>query len=52
VLDLPCLTEAVERVDIVFHLAANADVRSGLEHRHRDVEQNTLTTFNNISAEI
>ena len=28
--------------DIVFHLAANADVRFGLEHPFRDLHQNTL----------
>ena len=33
-------------VDIVFHLAANADVRFGTNHPKKDLEQNTLVTFN------
>jgi UDP-glucose 4-epimerase len=34
----------------VFHLAANADVRHGLEHPRRDVEQNLLATHNVLEA--
>ena len=34
----------------VFHLAANADVRFGLEHPRRDLEQNTVATFNILEA--
>jgi UDP-glucose 4-epimerase len=49
-LDLAALTDAVEGCDTVFHLAANADVRFGLEHPKRDVEQNTLATFNVLEA--
>jgi len=49
-LDLTALTEAVAGCDTVFHLAANADVRFGLEHPKRDVEQNTLATFNVLEA--
>src|SRR5580704_16643148 len=30
-LDLPALTQAMKGCDIVFHLAANADVRFGLD---------------------
>jgi UDP-glucose 4-epimerase len=36
--------------DIVFHLAANADVRFGLEHPRKDLEQNTVATFNVLEA--
>jgi UDP-glucose 4-epimerase len=32
--------------DAVFHLAANADIRGGLTHPRKDLEQNTLVTFN------
>lgn len=39
-----------KNVDIVFHLAANADVRFGLEHPRRDLEQNTIVTFNVLEA--
>ena len=36
--------------DIVFHLAANADVRFGTEHPRKDLEQNTIATFNVLEA--
>src|SRR5262249_44714748 len=36
--------------DRVFHLAANADVRFGLKHPSRDLEQNTIATFNVLEA--
>lgn len=49
-LDLPRLTTTVAGSDVVFHLAANADVRHGTEHPRRDLEQNTLATFNVLEA--
>ena len=49
-LDLPALTKAVAGCDTVFHLAANADVRFGLEHPSRDLQQNTVATFNVLEA--
>jgi UDP-glucose 4-epimerase len=49
-LDLPALTAAMRGADFVFHLAANADVRFGLEHPRKDLEQNTLATFNVLEA--
>ena len=49
-LDSDKLIAAVEGVDTVFHLAANADVRFGLEHPRRDLEQNTIATFNVLEA--
>ncbi|HVE82989.1 MAG TPA: NAD-dependent epimerase/dehydratase family protein [Myxococcales bacterium] len=39
-----------ERTDHVFHLSANADVRDGLKHPRRDLEQNTLVTWNVLDA--
>src|SRR5208337_2825838 len=36
--------------DTVFHLAANADVRFGLEHPSKDLNQNTIATFNVLEA--
>ncbi len=36
--------------EVVFHLAANADVRHGLEHPRRDIEQNLLATHNVLEA--
>ena len=50
VLDAKRLEAAMAGHDLVFHLAANADVRFGLEHPRRDVEQNTLCTFNVLEA--
>jgi UDP-glucose 4-epimerase len=49
-MDLPALTRAMASCDTVFHFAANADVRFGLEHSRRDLEQNTLATFNVLEA--
>ncbi|MDD2235962.1 MAG: NAD-dependent epimerase/dehydratase family protein, partial [Kiritimatiellae bacterium] len=43
-------SDAMAGVDAVFHLAANADVRFGLNHPRRDLEQNTLATFNVLEA--
>src|SRR5262249_33743322 len=45
-LDPSGLTRAMEGCDFVFHLAANADVRFGLEHPSKDLQQNTVATFN------
>jgi len=49
-LDLDALTEAMAGCDTVFHFAANADVRFGLEHPKRDLEQNTIATFHVLEA--
>jgi UDP-glucose 4-epimerase len=44
------LAQAIKGSDAVFHLAANADVRFGLEHPRRDLDQNTLATFSLLEA--
>lgn len=49
-LDPDKLTEAMRGADRVFHLAANADVRFGTEHPRRDLEQNTIATYNVLEA--
>lgn len=49
-LDLESIARAMKDSDLVFHLAANADVRHGLEHPRVDLEQNTLATFNVLEA--
>ena len=36
--------------EIVFHFAANADVRFGTDHPRKDLEQNTIATFNVLEA--
>jgi len=49
-LDQRHLTEAMSGASIVFHLAANADVRFGTTHPAKDLEQNTIATFNVLEA--
>jgi UDP-glucose 4-epimerase len=49
-LDLSALIRAMTGCDFVFHLAANADVRFGLEHPHKDFQQNAAATFNILEA--
>lgn len=49
-LDLPALTAAMAGADFVIHLAANADIKDGWAHPGRDLEQNTLATFNVLEA--
>jgi len=41
---------AARDCDIVLHLAANADVRFGTNHPNKDLEQNTIATFNVLEA--
>src|SRR6202011_1356945 len=50
VLDQSLLEGAFAGCDWVFHLQANADVRHGLEHPRRDLEQNTIATANVLEA--
>jgi len=49
-LDLAALIHAMAGCDFVFHLAANADVRFGLDHPHKDFQQNAAATFNVLEA--
>lgn len=49
-LDTDALRQTMQGGDIVFHFAANADVRFGLEHPGKDLEQNTLATFKVLEA--
>jgi len=41
---------AMRGVDFVWHLAANADVKSGTDQPRRDLEQNTIATANVLEA--
>lgn len=50
ILDLDTLKGAAAGCDIVFHLSANADVRFGTHHPERDLQQNTIGTFNVLEA--
>jgi UDP-glucose 4-epimerase len=49
-LDRPALTAAMAGADFVFHLAANADIRDGWQHPEKDLQQNTIATFNVLEA--
>ena len=49
-LDLTALTTAMKGCDLVFHFAANADVRFGTQHPGKDLEQNTTATFHVLEA--
>lgn len=44
------LVRAFRGADFVYHLAANADVRRGTEHPRKDLEQNTIATYNVLEA--
>jgi UDP-glucose 4-epimerase len=50
ILDSNALTENMNGAEFVFHLAANADVRFGLEHPRKDLEQNTIATHNVLDS--
>jgi UDP-glucose 4-epimerase len=49
-LDLPALKTAMKGCDFVFHLAANADIKDGWNHPEKDLQQNTIATFNVLEA--
>jgi UDP-glucose 4-epimerase len=50
VLDFAALQDAIRGQDIIFHLAANADVRYGTLHPDRDLQQNVIATHNVLEA--
>lgn len=49
-LDRGAMHAAMKACDLVAHIAANADVRFGTLHPERDLEQNTVATFNVLEA--
>lgn len=49
-LDLDSLKRIFAGGEVVFHLAANADVRFGTDHPRKDLEQNTIATHNVLEA--
>jgi len=49
-LDGGALERAMAGCGFVFHMAANADVRFGTDHPRKDLEQNTIATFNVLEA--
>jgi UDP-glucose 4-epimerase len=42
--------EAAKGADAILHFAANADVRHGIEHPRKDLEQNVIVTTNLLEA--
>ena len=44
------LGTSMRGADVVYHMAANADVRFGLEHPRKDLDENTIATFNVLEA--
>ncbi|QFY44480.1 NAD-dependent epimerase/dehydratase family protein [Candidatus Methylospira mobilis] len=49
-LDFDKLKSAFAGGEKVIHLAANADVRFGTDHPRKDLEQNTIATYNVLEA--
>lgn len=49
-LEVSALKSSMKGCDTVFHIGANADVRFGLNHPRRDLEQNTEATYNVLEA--
>lgn len=49
-LNIDALKKVFAGGEIVFHLAANADVRFGTDHPRKDLEQNTIATYNVLEA--
>ena len=49
-LEKEAIKPAFEGIDAVYHLAANADVRFGTDHPHKDLEQNAIATFHVLEA--
>lgn len=48
--DMEKTKEALKNQDAIFHLAANADVRHGLEDTFRDIDRNLIVTYNVLEA--
>lgn len=49
-LNLTKLRKNMARHDLVFHLAANPDIRYGIKHTDTDLKQNTTVTYNVLEA--
>jgi UDP-glucose 4-epimerase len=48
--DVGRLATSMRGADVVFHMAANADVRFGLYHPRKDLDESTIATFNLLEA--
>ena len=49
-LDREKLAKAMRGTELVIHFAANADVRFGTDHPRKDLDQNTIATWNVLEA--
>jgi UDP-glucose 4-epimerase len=49
-LDLATLTKEMKFHDVVWHIAANPDIRKGTASTNTDLEQNTIATYNCLEA--
>lgn len=49
-LNIDSIKKIFKGSDFIFHFAANADIRFGVEHPKKDLEQNTIATFNVLEA--
>jgi len=49
-LDLSTLTKEMKFHDVVWHIAANPDIRKGTASTKTDLEQNTIATYNCLEA--
>jgi len=47
---MKCLTEAMAEADVVFHLAANSDIRAGGKDPRIELTQGIISTFNVLEA--
>jgi len=50
ILDLELMEKHMEGVDIVYHMAANADIRGGTRNTMYDLQQNTIGTYNVLES--
>ena len=49
-LDKDLLSQSILGCKMVYHMAANADIRHGLKNPYNDIEQNTIATFNLLES--
>jgi UDP-glucose 4-epimerase len=49
-LDRSSIAQTMQGAELVVHFAANADVRFGTQHPRKDLDQNTIATWNVLEA--
>lgn len=50
ILDLELMKKIINDVDIIYHMAANADIRGGTVNTRVDLEQNIIGTYNILES--